>query len=174
MISAIQVLLSKHQSNGLLIDTNVLLLYFVGLYDPEFVSQFKNTRNHGYTADDVTFLRRLVALFRRIVTTPHILAELSNLSMQIKDPRRKDYFKRLAAELRAFHEEFISKDTILDSPQFAWLPSLGFTDMSVIVAAARHGYLVLTDDLKASAYLRKLGRDVINLNEIRGERWLLP
>ena len=165
-------LIRRHAPHGLLIDTNVLLLYLVGSFSTEFIERFKRTRSRGYTAEDFVLVANLARLFARVVTMPHILAELSNLSMQIESPHLTAHFRCVVGFLRAAREECVTKDTILLSPRLALLPKIGITDLSIIEAAKRGKYLVLTDDLNAAIALRSALCGVINLNEIRGELWL--
>lgn len=170
MVLATQHLVVKHASRGLLIDTNVLLLYLVGIFDKDLIERFKRTRS--YNAQDFALLANLVCLFARIVTTPHILAELSNLSLQMKEPRVTRYFDVVVETLRTMREEYLSKDSLLASRSLRWLPRIGFTDLSIIEAASIHKYLVLTDDFTGAQCLHASNCDVINFNHIRGELWL--
>ena len=55
-------ILYKYKSNGLLIDTNLLLVYFIGSYDVKLLSSFKRTI--AFTAEDFKKLQRLFILFR--------------------------------------------------------------------------------------------------------------
>jgi hypothetical protein len=164
-------LVARYAVRGLLVDTNVLLLYLVGLLDPELIERFKRTRSSGYGAEDFVLVSNLIALFARIVITPHILAELSNLSLQMEQPRLSAYFGRAVEALRHVTEEPVCKDRMLSSEWLDLLPKIGFTDLSILEAGQRGKYLVLTDDLKAAAYLSRAGLDVINLNVLRGELW---
>lgn len=69
-------LIRKYRDNGILLDTNVLLLYLVGSIDPQNVGRFKRTAK--YDENDFRILSNLVNLFKTNVTTPHILTEASN------------------------------------------------------------------------------------------------
>jgi len=164
--------ITEYAPRGILIDTNVLLLYLVGLFDETLIQGFKRTRSQGYTREDFAVVQRLVSWFARVITTPQILAELSNLSFQMEEPRLSQYVSCVVSAVRRFHEEYVGKDCILASPRLNLLRRIGFTDFSIIEAAMKQGYLVLTDDFKAAGYLLANRCAVINLNQIRGERWL--
>lgn len=73
------ILVEKHAARGLLLDTNLLLLYGIGTFSREHVKKLKRTRQ--YDLEDYDWLRRFTQPFHRIITTPHILAELSNLAI---------------------------------------------------------------------------------------------
>lgn len=160
-------LVRNYAGKGILIDTNLLLVLIVGSVDPRQVLRFKRTRS--YTPQDFKLLVRLIDRFRRIVVTPHILAELTNLLPTGKaDALSAGYFTRLVEVLKAAREEHVAKDTMIDSPLLA---KIGFTDLSMMEAANGGKYLVLTDDLAAAAYLRLNGCDVLNFNHVRGMNW---
>lgn len=162
----LESVIRKHSTRGLLVDTNLLLLYLVGVYDREYVGTFKRTQN--YTAEDFDIVSRLIRRFQRVVTTPHILSELSNLSLGIKGRRGAEYFTALVYALRSALEIHIEKDVLLDN---VLLPRLGFTDLSILEASKQHNYLVLTDDFRATGFLRGARCEVINLNQIREMVW---
>ena len=153
-------------SHGLLVDTNVLLMYLVGSYDPGYIGLFKRTQQ--YSTEDFQIVRGLAHRFRRLVTTPHILSELTNLSRGVHEPRLSKYFRCLIGVLRRAHEVHVHKDVLLSH---ARLPRFGFTDLSILEAAKRSKYLVLTDDFAAAGILRAERCDVINLNHLRQLYW---
>jgi len=162
----LESVLAKHASKGLLIDTNVLIMYIVGLFDRNYIPQFKRTRQ--YTPDDFLIVQQLARTFHRLITTPHILAELSNLSVSVREPHAAVYFRRLTELLNAAKEHYTNKDILLRDARLA---RLGFTDLSIVEAAKDAGYLVLTDDLDAANAIRAERCNVINLNELRQWSW---
>jgi predicted nucleic acid-binding protein len=159
-------LVAQHASHGLLIDTNLLLLYGVGLYDSALVAKVKRTRK--YTVDDFTFIRDFVSAFQRIVTTPHVLAELSNLALDGIDLRQRPYVGTLIEIIGQTKELYVEKDVIL---KLDCLPRIGVTDAAIVEIARRKGYLVLTDDFPLTGYLQSYECSVINLNHVRTARW---
>lgn len=159
-------LVTQHSSHGLLVDTNLLLLYGVGLYDSTFIAKVKRTRK--YTVDDFAFIRDFISRFQRIITTPHILAEVSNLALDGTDLKDRPYAGALIEAIRRTKELYIQKDVILDLDCF---PKLGVTDAAILELANRDGYLVLTDDFPLAGYLQSYECSVINLNHVRTARW---
>ena len=71
-------LIEKHRTNGLLIDTNLLVLFLVGKTNKSRILSFQRTQ--AYTLEDLELLERLVEQFRTLITTPHVLTEVSNLA----------------------------------------------------------------------------------------------
>ena len=158
----VRSLVPRYKSCGLLIDTNILLLYFVGLFDRSWVERFKRTRDR-YSAQDFDLLMDIVLQFDRIVTTPNVLSEVSNLSNQWAEPGRTKYFERFAQEINRLSEEYVVS---ADAAQASCFPHLGLTDAG-IMHLAHDAYLVLTDDLELFGRLTKAGVDVINFSHLR-------
>src|SRR5260221_4867002 len=63
----------RRPQGGVLLDTNVLLLHLMDLTDAAAVAGWKQTLQ--FTDAHLVYLRAAVAHARRIVTTPHIVAE---------------------------------------------------------------------------------------------------
>lgn len=63
---------------GLLVDTNILVLYTVGTVNRSRITNFKRTSN--YTPSDYDLLINFLGGFTKIYTLPHVLAEVSNLT----------------------------------------------------------------------------------------------
>lgn len=63
--------LDRYRGKGLLLDTNLLLLYFVGLVSPGLISNFKPTLSAGFSVGDFELLLRITSLFKKIIVTRH-------------------------------------------------------------------------------------------------------
>lgn len=87
-------LLESYRQKGILVDTNILLLYFVGSVNPKRISQFKRTNQ--FNVDDFQLLVQILGYFQKIVTTPNILTEVSNLTGQLTEPEKSSCFNALA------------------------------------------------------------------------------
>ncbi len=161
----INQLIMSYKPKGLLVDTNLLLLYFIGAYDPERISRFKRTM--AFTIDEFLLLAMFLGLFEKIITTPNILTEVSNLSGQLPENLRAFFWEDFAGRMLDLQESYTPSTTISASPHFT---KFGLTD-SGIVGLVKDKYLVLTDDLKLAAYLQNLDIDVINFNHIRAIAW---
>lgn len=149
---------------GLLIDSNILTVYLVGLYDVKRIPEFKRTKG-SYTVDDFYLLQEFITLFEnRLVTTPHILAEVSNLL----EGTRYQYGPLLNV---LFTYMTIAQEMYLPALEAIQHQTLIFTrfGLSDLVAGEllKQDYLLLTDDLDFSAYLRNRSLSVINFNNLR-------
>jgi hypothetical protein len=123
--------------NGLIIDTNLLLIFLIGSYNPRLT-------------DEKTFIyiKRVLAFTEaKIIITPHILTEISNMTITkqiIKEPGHIKYVESLIDIIEQAHEEPIEKNTLMGSA--GMLADFGFTDLSIIEAAMRLQCAVMTAD----------------------------
>lgn len=158
----VRELASRHRRGGVLVDTNLLLLFFVGGYNRDLVERFPRTADRFVSADFDT-LTALLTGFERVVTTPHILTETSNLMGQLTGRARTECFEWLAHSIPAMRETHVAGERLSRHRMFV---KLGMTDTSIIEVAAEP-YLVLTDDFPLYNFLATRGMDVLNFNHIR-------
>lgn len=159
-------LVSKYKNKGLLIDTNLLLVYFIGRYDRRRLSTFKRTVK--YSLDDYAIIAKFVEHFRVLVTTPHILTEVSNLSNELPDEFKENYYQEFKKQVTVLNEIYEPSIKICECECFR---KLGLTD-SCITMLSVGKYLVFTDDFPLSNRLQSLNIDVLNLNHIKSTDWL--
>lgn len=159
-------LIVKHRANGILLDTNVLLLFIFAINQPNMIGK---KRLEKYLPADGELLVRIVTEFDRILTTTHVLAETSNLIRQIV----KD---RLQAELLlSLHPMFC-----LSVPEsYTQIPidgsnidvttftKLGLTDSALASLVNSEDRLLLTDDFDLYMAANKTGENVINFTHLR-------
>src|ERR1700691_6200743 len=78
MLDAV-ALIEKHRGKGVFVDTNLFVLLLVGSFNKKRILDFKRTQD--FTVDDFHTLSALVAWFGTpLVTTPHILSQVSDLT----------------------------------------------------------------------------------------------
>lgn len=165
MNGQLKSLIAKYRNNGILVDTNILLLYVVGLTNQQRIPLFKRTNR--FIAKDFDTLRQLLRQFPTVVTTPSILTEVSNLSGQLNEPERSTCMGLFADEIQEIEEYYIpSRETAKDGK----FQRFGLTDCGIAQISLSQ-YLVLTDDLPLSAYLSNQGIDTLNFNNIRKFGW---
>jgi len=154
-------LIRRYSSRGVLVDTNILLLLVVGSLDRQRIPGFKRTSQ--FTVEDYDVLVRVLTGFKKIITTPCILCEVSNLSAQIKAPVKTELFRRLAATIAVLDEQYVRSDTAAGHSSFS---RLGLTDAGILYLS-RGNYLVLTADLDLYLSLQKEGIDAVNFRHLR-------
>jgi len=163
-------LLERYRPQGILVDTNILLLFFVGAYRRSLISSFKRTNNR-FSPEDFDILYKVLKYFAKIVTTPHILAEVNSLCGQIRGPDCEEFFRAFSQRITTLSEEYVPSDRAAAIDCF---PRFGLTDTVTILLGSRN-YLVLTDDHKLAGFLVSRSVDVVNFNHLRQDyysgRW---
>ncbi len=158
--------LIKYRNRGTIIDSNLLLLYFVGSCDEDRISSFKRTKT--YTKDDYSLLCRYIKGFKEVLTTPHILTEVSGFLNQLGNDLKPSFYKTFSEQVELFREGYRESSEISKSSSFI---KYGLTDTGIIEGAMKNELLVLTDDFSLSGYLNSLKVDAINFNNIRMLGW---
>jgi rRNA-processing protein FCF1 len=165
MVTAFQEMIARHASNGLILDSNLLVLLGVGLFDTKLISRHRRTST--YDIDDFQRLRNFKTQFHRIVVTPHILAELSNLTLGRAGAGIDQLPISIVETIKTAHEIHVEKDVLVAKANVA---RFGFTDAGIIELAVSQQLLVLTDDLPLANLLEKSRAPVINFNHLRNFR----
>lgn len=155
-------LVHKYRSRGMIIDTNLMLIYIIGHCDIRYMGEFGHTRN--YMPEDHEHISRIMSFFNKKVITPHVLTELSNLYMTVRKDKQRSCLRPFQKLLKATDENNIDKNEILEHPL---LGRIGVTDLGIIKAAKQYGYLVFTDDIRMTGLAKKAGIDVLNFNHLR-------
>ena len=160
----------KHGVKGIIIDTNLLILLIVGVYDIGYIEKISRVKNKGYTSEDFKALSNLVACFKTIYITPQILAELSNLSFKegkkidCYDEEFEAYVMNVVEIINNSKEDFTTKEDLIKFPYFR---KFGFTDMSILSLAQKESLPVITDDLRLHNLFINLGIESLNMDTIR-------
>jgi hypothetical protein len=147
---------------GVLIDANLLTVLLVGLLGAGEVERFKRTRS--FTTKDAIGIDDLLRGFGWICTTPHVIAEVSNLLDWLDRDKRHRAFDLLAAFIRTRRELSIPATDIVESPVYL---KLGITDAGLFIAARAQKLVLLTADLPLYHHASGLNLDAINFNHIR-------
>jgi rRNA-processing protein FCF1 len=161
MTDDIEALFARYQRKGILIDTNILLLWLVGSTNKARITKFNRTQ--GFVAEDYELLVDIFQTFQKVLTTPNILTEVSNLINQLGEPERSQCFSIFARDIIQLDEIYTDSHTIAATDKFT---KFGLTDCG-IASLAKGNYLVLTEDFKLANYLQTIGIDTVNFNNIR-------
>lgn len=156
---------SQHKMQGILLDTNVLLLFLFATHQPSMVGK---KRLEKYGEDDGVLLVSYLKHFSRILTTPHVLAETSNLARQIVSGQwRSELYTKLhplfCLSLPNSFEQCAVDGKAIKNDLFG---KLGLTDsgLATLVQTKR---LLLTDDLDLYIAAVSCGGDAINFSHMR-------
>jgi len=157
---------ARHTGGSLLLDSNLLLVLLAGLTDSRLFGRFK--RISIYSVGDFELLMRIIARFSVLLTTPHVLTEVSNLANSLPEDSRRDWLKTMANVLvddpikPYVDEKWTAAAELADLEHFALF---GLTDTAISQRASEA--LILTDDIKLSGYLRNSGTDILNFRDLR-------
>jgi len=163
MKEAANPLLTRYRGKPIILDTNVLLLYWCASFDSQLIHTFK--RLNSFSADDVELLDRTLEYFPAISTTPHVLTEVSNLTNALPQWRKDDWSHHFARQVGVVEEKWISAQTIVQTPAIF----LGLTDAALCALASSH--VILTIDFPLSNYLESKKLNVVNFNHLRESRF---
>ena len=158
-------LIGKYRSKGVLIDANLLIGLLVGRLDPKYLPHCRATKN--FTQDDFDRLAFMVSQFDKIITTPHILTEVSNLAGRLPHPLDTEFRTMFGHILQTLSEQSRPAADIGRHEHFV---RFGLTDTAISMIAPG-SYLVLTVDLALYGFLESRAVDVINFNHIRMSVW---
>ncbi|WKC46137.1 PIN domain-containing protein [Pseudomonas veronii] len=159
----IDTYIKQYRKKGILVDTNLLLLVVTG--GTPSITDFKRTS--GYTTEDYELLLIVIDQFEKLISTPHILAEVSNLTNGLYGKKLHDFYATLKNTLSTIVE--IHSPALDISHEYELAP-YGLTDAGII-AAAKNNFLVLTDDLRVAGFAHQHCVDVVNFNHIREASW---
>ncbi len=162
MSPKVEQLIGRFRSKGIFVDTNLLLLYVIGLSDVNLIDSFKRTQN--YSKIDFSRLFELIQGFHIRVTSPNVLTEVSNLCNSLYGRNKQVAWFHLNQIVKDSNEIFLESEDFtckIENYQF------GLTD-SVIMEICKSQFLLLTDDIRLSEYFRSKGGAVLNFNHIRG------
>jgi hypothetical protein len=156
-------LVEKYKSKGILIDANLALLYLVGGYDLRLVGDGKYKKLSKYNEEDYRILLRLKNVFKKAVTTPHVLTEVSNLTNDLPENTK-------SACLKKFYETFVKIDELtipsMDVAQRADFHFLGLTDSALALVSKQ--FLIVTDDARLVQKMSESRLEALNFSHLRG------
>jgi hypothetical protein len=158
-------LIEKHRGTGVLIDSNLLVLYLVGTINRERIKTFKRTQE--YSPEDFDLLNWLISRFTRLCTTPHVLTEVSNLTGSLSGrelAEMRNLIRLVAGEMQ---ESFDESKTVV---RHACFERLGLTDAAIATVCERD-LLVLTNDRDLYVALQTRGAEAVYFNHIRSLGW---
>ena len=155
------MMIEKYRSRGLLLDSNLLLLYLVGTVDPALVGSGQYNKLSSFRMQEIVILRQLTSVFSRVVTTAHILTEVSNLVNTMHDAGKQRVFKAFAETLEVMNEQIVLSYRIARRQEFQYL---GLTDS--VLAEMADKFLIVSNDGRMVNLLRDTGIDALKWVEV--------
>ena len=152
-------------NKGLVVDTKLLILYLVGVYD---------IRNKTYYLDrfslcnkDYVFLTRFfeqMKVIDKLIITPQILSEFCSLINTRLKKNSSNFMFTILPLLKNINEEYIKKNEILEENQFC---KYGSTDMGIYIISNKKDYPIITCDRNLTGLLENNNNLVVNFEEIK-------
>ena len=157
-------LIEKHRAKGVLVDTNLLVLFLVGTVNRQRILNFKRTGD--FTIEDYDLLVRLISWFGKLIATPHVLSQVSDLTDLTGDELTavRNIFKVLVDQVE---ESYDASRLLVGDSAF---DRFGLTDAAIATVCSR-GILVLTTDVRLQVALQERDIDALNFNHIRPLGW---
>ncbi|MDL0009141.1 hypothetical protein NVR49_21395 [Enterobacter roggenkampii] len=129
-------------SRPILIDTNLLLLYLIGMLSEDAISKTK--RLSFYSVEQFRLLRSFLDSVPKILVTPNISTEISNL-IDFSGEYLKDFYNLFNLFLQHPKVEEVHLESRMISSRKEFL-IYGLTDAGINSLAGK--YLILTDDAR--------------------------
>lgn len=159
-------LFARHAGKSVLLDSNLLLVFLSGSSNPSLFGQFK--RVSAYTLKDYELLVRLLSSFTILLTTPHILTEVSNLANSLPERFKPDWYRNFAALIASeqktpgIREQWMPAAELARMSEFT---AFGITDAALTKLSSEA--LVVTEDYRLSGVLKSQGVFVFNFGDLR-------
>jgi len=152
---------------GIIVDTGPLILLLAGYYNYDSIGKSKLTAE--FIKRDFDILTSFLSKFRKIIVTPHVLAEVSNLiNTRVHKSDFADFIEKIIENLSDFKEVYVQKDEIISREE---LKKVGITDTGILLACERDNNLILTKDFRFKGLCISKGLPVIHFDRLRAESW---
>lgn len=149
----------RFRGRQVLLDTNLLLLFLVGSYERKRIRNFKRTST--FSESDFDLLAAFLQAFSRILTTPHILTEVSNLAGSLPSHLQSSWSAHFSRNVDGFVEVFEESRTLVSSAVFS---RFGLTDAAITSLSSRA--LIVTEDFRLSGFLRAQKMPTMNFRDL--------
>jgi len=151
---------------GLLIDTNLLVLFIVGRVNRNRIDNFKRTSK--YSKEDFDLLLSVIGgLGKPLYTVAHVLAEVSNLTV-LQGPERRRARQVLKETVAVLQEPEMASVRATGAKEY---PTLGLVDAAIASVARENDCAVLTDDLDLYVTLMNQGIPAFNFAHLQARAW---
>jgi hypothetical protein len=159
----VSIMIDKYKGGGLLLDSNLLLLHLVGTVDPGLVGVGHYNKLSTFNLEQILILRQLISCFKWVVTTAHILTEVSNLLGDMHEAGKQRVFEAFAETLSVIEEQKVSSYAAAHRPEFSYL---GLTDS--VLAEFADKFLIVSNDGRMVNLFRDRGIEALKWVEVLG------
>lgn len=160
-------LVVRYRTRGILLDAGILLLFFVGAVDKSLIPTVRRLERHKLLAQDYDTLCRMLAMFKRHMTTPNALTEACNLADDVKGPRGRAVLVQMRKGIALLEERTVPSVKAAGHDAFL---SFGLSDAALLTIASEK-LLLLTLDFPLAGYCRKIGGEALTFDSVRALTW---
>lgn len=141
-------LFNRYKGKRVLLDSNLLLLLFIGGFSADLIGSCQRTSS--YTERHLILLVKLLRRFSKVVTTPHVLTEVSNLAgSSLYGQTKLAWFSYFSREVPKLDELFAESKILARENEFA---IFGITDTALKMMP--EDTILMTEDRRLAGYLR--------------------
>ncbi len=144
-----------------MLDANVLVLLVVGLTNASYVERHRRLYP-TYRQEHFRFLEKLLTSEPALATTPHALAEASNLAQLCGEPMRTEVAISLGRMIAKVDEIDIASAEAVTAAEF---PRLGLTDAAFVLLDPGE-FRILSADIDLILALQSRGFEVANFQQL--------
>ena len=142
------------------LDSNLLLLYWCASFDPSLIRTFK--RLNAFSTADSFILGDALSALGELRTTPHVLTEVSNLANALPSWRKPAWSLHISGGIALIPELYEPASFIAADASFS---EFGLTDAALLRLASDH--LILTIDWRLVSMLGSCGLAGVNFKHLR-------
>ena len=153
-------------SRPLILDTNLLVLFVVGAVDEGLITRHK--RLQAFNVEDYRQVLAMVTACSRLLLTPHVLTETSNLARQVREAAQAEVSAVLKLLIARFPEELVSSCSAVEHPRYV---QLGLTDAVLLRLSATPGAVLLTTDGDLYGAALSEGRNAYNYGHFQAANY---
>jgi hypothetical protein len=154
--------LQRYRNRGILVDSSLLVVYLVGSFDRRHLVNCRAIKS-SFTDNEFELLARIIGLFDLVVTTPHVLTEVSNLAGRLPERLHVPFRRFFAHLIGRLAEQNASAVNLSRASQFV---RFGMADTAISLVAPGK-YFVLTEEVALYSFLSRNGVDVMNFSHVR-------
>ena len=154
---------------GLLLDTEPLVIYLVGLYDKHNNSNY--LKNLGHDKLDFTILTRFFERLKikNFIVTPHVLSEfcsLTKIKIKPNNPNFHKFLEKMIPRIKEIKEIYTTKDEIIEL-EYDNLKKHGIADAGVLLLAKQNKLPIITNEWAMNGLLEKNNSLVFYLDDLK-------
>jgi len=146
----------------ILLDSTVFILLLVGSASRTYIARHKALSS--YTEEDYDLLVSYLQKADRLVVTPHVLTETSNLAKRIWSPAREAIYLALKEITETLREASEASTVAMKRPEFI---RLGLTDAALLGVVSGGHVTLLTDDLDLYLAASDSGYKAVKFTHLR-------